>query len=127
MGGERRNWKFENGKKRFEDLGARRDGFRTIQSVSGAIRVFVTKERMRSEGLGRLLLESQHFGGLIEVLFAAFIATNAEAAVDRGARGDGVGFGKRDSMPEKQILAKVKPMVLAGNHPKIPAIFPHSR
>jgi hypothetical protein len=86
----------------------------------------VTKERMGSEGLRRLLLEPEHFGGLVEVLFAAFIATGVETAVDRGARSDGVGFGKRDAMPEKQILAKVKPVVLAVDHPKITAIFPHS-
>jgi hypothetical protein len=28
-------------------------------------------------------------------------------------------------VPEKQILPKVEPMVLAVDHPKIPTVFPH--
>jgi hypothetical protein len=47
------------------------------------------------------LLESEHFRGLIEILFAALIASGPKAAIDSGARGDGVCLGKGDSVPEK--------------------------
>jgi hypothetical protein len=46
-------------------------------------------------------------------------------AVDSRARGDGVRLPKRDSVPEKEILAKVEPMVLAMYNPKITTVFPH--
>jgi hypothetical protein len=81
---------------------------------------------MWSERLGRILLESEHFGWLIEILLAALIAAGPKTAVDSRTRGDGVCLGKRDSMPEKQIPPKVEPMVLAVDHPKIPAVFPHT-
>jgi hypothetical protein len=29
-------------------------------------------------------------------------------------------------VPEKQILPKMEPMVLAVHHPKIPTVFPHT-
>jgi hypothetical protein len=48
---------------------------------------------MRNEGRRRLLLESQHFGGFIEIFFAALIASDSEAAIDRRTRGDSVCFG----------------------------------
>jgi hypothetical protein len=56
----------------------------------------------------------------------AVIALDAEAAFDgRGARRDGVGFGKGDSMPEEKVLPKMIPMVLAEHHPTVVAIDPH--
>jgi hypothetical protein len=81
---------------------------------------------MRSEGFRRFLLESQYFRGFVDILFTAFIATDPEAGVDGRARGDGISFSKRDSVPEKQVLPKMKPMVLAVDHPKITGIFPHT-
>lgn len=71
------------------------------------------------------MLEPEHFRGVIEILFAALIASGPKTAVDGRTRGDGVRLGKRDSVPEKQILPNVEPMVLAVDHPKIPSVFPH--
>jgi hypothetical protein len=71
------------------------------------------------------LLEPEHFRGFIEILFAALIAAGPKPAVNSRTRGDGVCLGKRDSVPEKQILPNVEPMVLAVDHPKIPTVFPH--
>jgi hypothetical protein len=72
------------------------------------------------------LLESEYFGGLIEILLAALIASGHKTAVDSRTRGDGVCLSKRDPVPEKQILPNVEPMVLAMDHPKIPTVFPHT-
>jgi hypothetical protein len=62
---------------------------------------FVPEERMGSEWLGRVLFESEHLGGLIDILFATLIAAGPETAVDSRRRGNSVCFGKRDSVPEK--------------------------
>ena len=80
---------------------------------------------MRSERVRKLLFESEHCRGFVEILFAAVIAPDPEAAVEERARGDGIGFGKGDSMPEEKVLPKVKPMVLAEHHPAVVAIDPH--
>jgi hypothetical protein len=56
---------------------------------------------MWSEGLRRLLFESQHFRGFIKIFFPAFIASDAETAIDSRTRGDGICLGKWDSVPEK--------------------------
>jgi hypothetical protein len=72
------------------------------------------------------LLASEHFRGLVDVLFAAFVAAGPKTGIDSRTSGDGVCLGKWDSVPEKQILPNVEPMVLAVDHPKIPAIFPHA-
>ena len=50
---------------------------------------------------------------------------DTEAAFEERARGDGVGLGKRDSMPEENVLPKMKLMVLAEHHPTVVAIDPH--
>jgi hypothetical protein len=47
------------------------------------------------------LIGSQHFCGFIDILFAALIASDPEAAIDSRARGDGVCLGKWDPVPEK--------------------------
>src|SRR5205085_4675996 len=74
----------------------------------------------------KLLFESEHCRGFIEILFAAVIALDPEGAIERRARGEGIGFGKGDSMPEEKVLPKMKPMVLAEHHPAVVAINPHS-
>src|SRR2546421_11480297 len=61
----------------------------------------------------------------MEILFAAVIALDTEAAFEGRARRDGVGLGKGDSMPEEKVLPKMKPMVLAEHHPAVVAIDPH--
>jgi hypothetical protein len=87
--------------------------------------LFIVKQRMWSEGVGRLEFGSQDFRGLIKILLVAGIAADAEPAIHRRARGDGIGLGKRDPVPEKEILPKMEPMVFAKHHPAIAAIFPH--
>jgi hypothetical protein len=72
------------------------------------------------------LLEFQHFGRFVDIFFGALIASGLERRIDRRSRSDCVGLGKRDSVPEIQILPKVKPMILAENHPKVRAVFPHT-
>src|SRR5205809_5686941 len=81
---------------------------------------------MRCERVRKLLFESEHCRGFIEILFAAVIAPDPEGAIERRARGEGIGFGKGDSMPEEKVLPKMKPMVLAEHHPAVVAIDPHS-
>jgi len=81
---------------------------------------------MRTERVRKLLFESEHCRGFIEILFAAVIAPDPEGAIERRARGEGIGFGKGDSMPEEKVLPKMKPMVLAEHHPAVVAIDPHS-
>src|SRR5438552_4632607 len=81
---------------------------------------------MRCERVRKLLFESEHCRGFIEILFAAVIAPDPEGAIERRARGEGIGFGKGDSMPEEEVLPKMKPMVLAEHHPAVVAIDPHS-
>jgi hypothetical protein len=56
---------------------------------------------MWREGLGRLLLAAEHFGGLIDILFAALIAAGPKTGIDRRTRGEGVCLGEWDSVPEK--------------------------
>jgi len=80
---------------------------------------------MRSEIVRKLLLESQYFGGLIQILFAALIATDPEGATENRARVDGVGLGKGNSMPVEKVYPKMSPMVLAEHHPDVMAIGPH--
>jgi hypothetical protein len=80
---------------------------------------------MRSERVRKFLFVFEHFWGFIEILFAAVIALDAEAAFEGRARSDGVGLGKGDSMPEEKVLPKMIPMVLAEHHPTIVAIDPH--
>src|SRR5229473_1857522 len=81
---------------------------------------------MWSEWLRRLMLEPEHFRGLIEILLAALIAPDRKTTVNSRTGSDGVCLGKRDSVPEKEILPNVEPMVLAVDHPKIPTVFPHT-
>src|ERR1700730_13155980 len=80
---------------------------------------------MRGEIVRKLLLESQNFGGLIKILFAALIAPDPERAIENRARVDGVGLGKGNSMPVEKIYAEMSPMVLAEHHPDVLAIGPH--
>jgi hypothetical protein len=72
------------------------------------------------------MLEPEHFRGFIEILFAALIAPGRKTTVNSRTGSDGVCLGKRNSVPEKQILPNVEPMVLAMDHPKIPRVFPHA-
>jgi hypothetical protein len=71
------------------------------------------------------MLEPEDLRGFIEILLAALIASRRKTTVNSRTGSDGVCFGKRDSVPEKQILPNVEPMVLAVDHPKIPTVFPH--
>src|SRR2546421_11146444 len=80
---------------------------------------------MRCERVRKLLFESEHCRGFIEILFAAVIAPDPEGAIERRARGEGIGFGKGNSMPKEKVLPKMKPMVLAEHHPAVVAIDPH--
>lgn len=80
---------------------------------------------MGSEILRKFLFESQYFGSLVEILFAALIAPDTEGAIENRARVDGVGLGKGNSMPVEKIYAEMSPMVLAEHHPDVLAIGPH--
>jgi len=80
---------------------------------------------MGRERVRKLLFVFEHFRGFIEILFAAVIALDTEAVFEGRAGCDGVGLGKRDSMPEEKVLPKMKPMVLAEHHPAVVAINPH--
>src|SRR5437879_12786498 len=77
---------------------------------------------MRCERVRKLLFESEHCRGFIEILFAAVIAPDPEGAIERRARGEGIGFGKGDSMAEEEVLPKMKPMVLAEHRAAVVAI-----
>src|ERR1700674_2188201 len=80
---------------------------------------------MGSEIVRKLLLESQYFGGLVQILFAALIAPDAKGATENRARVDGVGLREGNSMPVEKINAEMSPMILAEHHPHVLAIGPH--
>jgi hypothetical protein len=80
---------------------------------------------MRSERVRKLRFVFEHVPGLIEILLKAVIAPDTEAALEGRARGDGIGLGKGDSVPEEKVLPKMKPMVLAEHHPTVVAVDPH--
>jgi hypothetical protein len=80
---------------------------------------------MGSEIVRKLLLESQYFGRLVEILFAALIAPDSEWATENRARVDGVSLGKGNSMPVEEVYAEMSPVVFAEHHPDVMAIGPH--
>src|ERR1700730_3625327 len=80
---------------------------------------------MGSEIVRKFLFESQYFGRLVEILFAALIAPDPEGATENRARVDGVGRCKGNSMPVEKIYAQMSPMVLAEQLPDVLAIGPH--
>src|SRR6266852_3409582 len=80
---------------------------------------------MRDERVRKLLFEFEHFCRIIEILFAAVVAPNAEATFEGRASGDGIGLGKRDLMSVEKVVPTMKPVVLAEHHPAILAIYPH--
>src|SRR6266853_3717531 len=80
---------------------------------------------MGSEIVRKLLLETQYFGNIVQILFAAAIAADPERTIENRARVDGVGLGKSNSIPVEKVLPKMKPMVLAQHHPDVMAIGPH--
>jgi hypothetical protein len=81
---------------------------------------------VRSERLWKLLLESPHVRGSIDVLLAAFITPDLQRAFENGARAEGVRLAKRNSMFKEEILSKMKPIVLAEYHPTVLGILPHA-
>jgi hypothetical protein len=80
---------------------------------------------MGSERIGKLLVESPHFRGFIEIFLAAFIAPDREGTIENGARAEGVGLAERNFVPKEEILPEMKPMVLAEHHPAVMGILPH--
>ena len=80
---------------------------------------------MGSERLGKFLFELQHFCGFVGIFFAADIAADPEAAIKSRSRRESVCLPKGDSMPKKNILSNMKPMVLAAYHPAIMAVLPY--
>jgi hypothetical protein len=80
---------------------------------------------MGCERVRKILLDSQHLGGLIRVHRATYIALNAEGASERWKRHISIGHAKRDAVSEQKILPQMKPVVLAEDHPAVVAIFPH--
>jgi hypothetical protein len=80
---------------------------------------------MGSERPWKLVLESPHFRGFIEIFLAAFIAPDREGAIENGARAKGIRFAKRNFMSKEKIFSKMKPMVLAEHHPTVMVILPH--
>jgi hypothetical protein len=80
---------------------------------------------MGSEGLRKLLVESPHFRGFINIFLAAFIAPDHEGAIENRASAKGIRFAKRNSVFKEEILSNMKPIVLAEHHPTVMVILPH--
>jgi hypothetical protein len=80
---------------------------------------------MRFEPIGKLFLNSQHLGRLIDIFLPAAIAAHSEGPVDRRARGDRVGLGEGDFMPIDEVAWNVVEVVFAGHDPAIGTVFPH--
>jgi hypothetical protein len=79
-----------------------------------------------SKRFGKFLLVLAYIRWCVEILLAAFIAPNPERAIERRQRGNSVGFAQRDPMVVEELLAKMKPAVLAENDPAITTVFPHT-
>jgi hypothetical protein len=79
-----------------------------------------------NEKLGKLLFVPHQFRGFIAILLVTVIAADSEAAFQSRRRRVGIYLAKGNLMPIKQILPKMKPMVLAHHHPAITRIFPHA-
>lgn len=81
---------------------------------------------MWSKKHGNLLVVSQHFRGLVEILIVTFIAPDPEAALEIRPRRVDIRFAKRNCMLREKILSIVIPIVLAEYHPVVAVIFPHA-
>jgi hypothetical protein len=80
---------------------------------------------MRFEPIGKLFLNSQHLGRLIDIFLPAAIAAHSERPLDRRARGDSVGLGEGDFMPIDEVAWSVIEVAFAGYHPAVGSVFPH--
>lgn len=83
------------------------------------------KEWMGLKSLWKFQLDSSHVLGFIHVRLSALIATNSEGFNERRESSHSIGLSQGNSMPEEKILADMKPVVLAKNHPAIVGVFPH--
>jgi hypothetical protein len=81
---------------------------------------------MWSERLRKLLFESSHVCDFIETLLAAFIAPDGEGALKTSERCESIRLGKGYFVSVEKILPKMKPMILAYDHPTIMGVFPHT-
>jgi hypothetical protein len=80
---------------------------------------------MGFERVRKILLDSQHFGRLIAVHRATYIALNAEGAIERWKSHVSIGKAKRDVVLGPEIVHQVIKVVLAKDDPAVIAIFPH--
>jgi hypothetical protein len=80
---------------------------------------------MPFEPFGKLFLNSQNLGRLIDILLFTAIAAHSEGPLDRRARGDSVGLGEGDFMSIDEVAWNVIEVVFAGYHPAVGSVFPH--
>jgi len=81
--------------------------------------VFFAEQRMWLKGLRRFLFVAKDFGGGVEILLAAIVATRAKASVNRRSRGDGISYTEWNSVSVKQVLPKMVEAILTKHHPAI--------
>lgn len=84
------------------------------------------KEWMGLKSLGKFQLDSSHVLGFIHVRLSALIAPDGEVFNEMRESSHSIGLGEGNSMPEEKILADMKPVVLAKNHPAIVGVFHHT-
>jgi hypothetical protein len=82
---------------------------------------------MWCESLGENFFVSQHLGGFVGILLAAFIASNRQAPGQGRPWRESIGLTKRDSMPKQKILVVMKSLVFADYHPAVLVCLPHVR
>jgi hypothetical protein len=80
------------------------------------------KLQQKYKPLGKLSFDPQNLAWLINIFLPTAIATHPERSVDRGTRGDPIGFGLRDLMSVNKIAGDVVEVILAGCHPAVGAI-----
>jgi hypothetical protein len=79
----------------------------------------LSKEWMRRERVRKVLLNSQHLGGLIAIHRATYIALNAEGAIERWNRHVSIRKAKRYAVLEQEIVHQVMEVVIAKDDPAI--------
>jgi hypothetical protein len=67
----------------------------------------------------KIHLETKQLGGIVRILFAAFVAPHRQAKIDFRRRSERVGLAERNFVPAVQILMPVEFLVLADYNPTV--------
>jgi hypothetical protein len=84
----------------------------------------VAKQRMGDERGGEVPFVSQNFRRFVDIFPSAIITLRRKPTINGRSRPNSVSLAKRNVMGMEQILSTMNPLVFAGNHPAITAVFP---